>query len=99
MAQGFKQEYGLDYLETFSPIAKISTIRILLIVAVTHKWQILQLDVSNTFLHGDFHDIVYMTQPIGFIDQMYLDNVCLPKKSIYGLKQSPQNWLLNFPLI
>ncbi|KAI0498056.1 hypothetical protein KFK09_021297 [Dendrobium nobile] len=56
VAQGFKQVYGLDYLKTFSPVAKFPTIHILLIVAATHKWKILQLDVSNAFLHGGIKD-------------------------------------------
>ncbi|PKU87481.1 Retrovirus-related Pol polyprotein from transposon TNT 1-94 [Dendrobium catenatum] len=96
VAQGFKQEYGLDYFETFSPVAKFPTIRILLTVAVTHQWKILQLDVSNAFLHGDLNDTVYMSQPPGFVDSVHPDYVCLLKKSIYGLKQSPRQWFATF---
>ncbi|PKU86178.1 Retrovirus-related Pol polyprotein from transposon TNT 1-94 [Dendrobium catenatum] len=96
VARGCHQQYGLDYEDTFSPVAKLPTIRIFLKVAVTHHWQILQLDVSNAFLHGRLHDTVFMTQPQGFVDPSFPDHVCLLKKAIYGLKQSPRKWFETF---
>ncbi|PKU84943.1 Retrovirus-related Pol polyprotein from transposon TNT 1-94 [Dendrobium catenatum] len=92
VAKGFDQEYGIDYQETFSPVAKIPTIRILLILALQHAWPIHQLDVSNAFLHGQLHHTVYMTQPPGFVDNLQPNYVCQLKKALYRLKQSPREW-------
>ncbi|KAI0498246.1 hypothetical protein KFK09_021487 [Dendrobium nobile] len=76
VAQGFKQEHGLDYHETFSPVAKFATIRLFLTVAVSNSWSLFQLDVSNAFLHGKLHEQVYMKQPAGFMDPQYPHHVC-----------------------
>ncbi|PKU80138.1 Retrovirus-related Pol polyprotein from transposon TNT 1-94 [Dendrobium catenatum] len=92
VAQGFNQEYGLDYTETFSPVAKISTVRVLLIVALHHHWPLHQLDVSNAFLHGNLTHQVFMKQPPGFKDNINPTYVCCLKKALYGLKQSPREW-------
>ncbi|PKU60143.1 Retrovirus-related Pol polyprotein from transposon TNT 1-94 [Dendrobium catenatum] len=92
VAQGYRQEYGIDYTETFSPVAKFPTIRLFITTAVIRKWSILQLDVSNAFLHGDLNEEVYMHQPPGFRDPQYPDFVCRLHKAIYGLKQSPRQW-------
>ncbi|PKU78290.1 Retrovirus-related Pol polyprotein from transposon TNT 1-94 [Dendrobium catenatum] len=92
VAQGFKQEHGLDYHETFSPVAKFATIRVFLTVAINRGWPIIQLDVSNAFLHGTLKEVIHMKQPAGFVDSQYPNHVCLLKKSIYGLKQSPREW-------
>ncbi|KAI0525179.1 hypothetical protein KFK09_004571 [Dendrobium nobile] len=96
VSQGCSQQYGLVYLQTFSPVAKLPTIRILLSVATNFKWDIIQLDVSNAFLLGHLKDNVYMSQPSGFKDSLHPDYVCLLKKSIYGLKQSPRQWFETF---
>ncbi|KAI0519586.1 hypothetical protein KFK09_007037 [Dendrobium nobile] len=92
VAQGFKQEYGLDFHDTFSPVAKFPTIRVLLTLAVNYNWTVLQLDISNAFLHGQLDEIVYMAQPKGFVDPEKKDHVCLLKKALYGLKQAPRQW-------
>ncbi|KAI0492615.1 hypothetical protein KFK09_026891 [Dendrobium nobile] len=84
VAQGNQQEYGIDYGETFSPVVKLPTIRVLFTIALSRGWPVQQLDVSNAFLHGHLTDTVYMAQPRGFIDNEYPDHVCHLRKSIYG---------------
>ncbi|KAI0500966.1 hypothetical protein KFK09_019184 [Dendrobium nobile] len=96
VAQGNNQEFRLDYTETFSPVAKLPTIRILLTVALHNNWKVHQLDVANAFLHGWLTETVYMNQPIGFVDTTLPDHVCLLHKAIYGLKQAPRQWYNTF---
>ncbi|PKU82366.1 Retrovirus-related Pol polyprotein from transposon TNT 1-94 [Dendrobium catenatum] len=96
VAQGCSQEFGVNYTETFSPVAKMVTIRILLTIAVQNQWPVIQLDVTNAFLHGDLSDEIYMKQPAGFIDSQHPQHVCKLHKSIYGLKQSPRQWFQKF---
>ncbi|PKU63290.1 Retrovirus-related Pol polyprotein from transposon TNT 1-94 [Dendrobium catenatum] len=92
VAQGCSQEFGVNFTETFSPVAKMVTIRMLITVALTQNWPIKQLDVSNAFLHGDLLEEVYMKQPKGFEDSTNPKHVCKLRKSIYGLRQSPRQW-------
>jgi len=92
VAKGFDQESGVDFTETFSPMVKPSTIRVLLALAVQFNWNIHQLDVSNTFLHDHLLEEVYMEQPRGFIDPQFPSHVCRLHKSLYGLKQAPRAW-------
>ena len=91
VAKGFNQIPGQDYSETFSPVMKPVTIRIMLTVALTHHWSIQQIDVNNAFLNGDLEEEVYMTQPHGFAGSDK-SVVCKLKKAIYGLKQTPRAW-------
>jgi hypothetical protein len=96
VAKGFDQQYGIDYFETFSPVIKPSTIRVVLSLAVAFNWPIKQLDVSNAFLHGFLDEEVYMEQPQGFIDESRPEYVCRLHKSLYGLKQAPRAWFQRF---
>jgi hypothetical protein len=93
VTKGFKQQYGIDYADTFSPIVKPTTIRVLLSLAVTHSWDLRQIDIHNAFLHGFLNEDVYMCQPPGFEDPRYPNHICKLDKSLYGLKQAPHAWL------
>eukprot|EP00253_Pinus_taeda_P029567 PITA_29567 len=91
VAKGFSQVEGIDYTETFSPVAKMNSIRLVLSLAASLKWEVHQMDVKSAFLHGDLHEEIYMEQPIGFV-QTDSSLVCRLKKSLYGLKQAPRAW-------
>ncbi|KAI0502330.1 hypothetical protein KFK09_017278 [Dendrobium nobile] len=96
VAQGNRQEQGLDYEETFSPVAKLPTIHVLFIVALHHGWHVQQLDVTNAFLHDSLNEIVFMRQHKGFEDNEYPDHVCCLKKAICELKHAPRQWYTTF---
>ncbi|GJZ18877.1 putative RNA-directed DNA polymerase [Tanacetum coccineum] len=98
VAKGYTQTYGIDYSETFSPVAKINAIRVLCFVAANKGWPLHQFDVKNAFLHGKLKEEVYMESPHGFTNKFREREVCLLKKSLYGLKQSPRAWFGRFTL-
>jgi hypothetical protein len=88
VAKEFKQQYEIDYEETFSPVVKSATIRIILSLVVSKGWLIRQLDVQNAFLEED----VYMRQPPGYEDKVVPHYICRLDKALYGLKQAPRAW-------
>ena len=92
VARGFTQQYGIDYHDTFSPVVKPVTVRLVLSLAVSRGWCLHQIDVSNAFLHGFLDETVYMQQPLGFEDSQYPRHVCKLQRALYGLKQSPRAW-------
>lgn len=94
VAKGFHQQYGLDYKETFSPVIKVVTIRLVLGETASNSWLIRQLDINQAFLQGTLTDEVYMAQPPRLVDQDLPDHVCRLKKAIYGLKQAPRAWYM-----
>uniref|UniRef100_A0A2N9I8W4 Integrase catalytic domain-containing protein n=1 Tax=Fagus sylvatica TaxID=28930 RepID=A0A2N9I8W4_FAGSY len=94
VAKGFTQEYGIDYEETFAPVARLSSVRTLLAVAASRQWQLFQMDVKNAFLNGDLSEEVYMQPPPGLSHPP--DKVCRLRRALYGLKQAPRAWFAKF---
>jgi hypothetical protein len=89
--KGFSQVEGIDYNETFSLVAKMNSIFLVLSLVASHKWEVDQMDVKSAFLHGDLKEEIYMEQPPSYVHN---DSslVCCLKKSLYGLKQAPRAW-------
>ncbi|KAK8562192.1 hypothetical protein V6N12_049239 [Hibiscus sabdariffa] len=96
VAKGFRQIHGVDYDETFSPVAMFKSIRILLAVVTFHDYEIWQMDVKTAFLNGKLEEDVYMTQPEGSVTPENAGKVCKLQRSIYGLKQASRSWNLRF---
>ncbi|GKA10565.1 retrotransposon protein, putative, ty1-copia subclass [Tanacetum coccineum] len=96
VAKGYTQLYGVDYEETFSPVADIRAIRILISIAAYYDYEIWQMDVKTTFLNGYLDEDIYMVQPEGFVDPNHPRKVCKLQRSIYGLKQASRSWNKRF---
>ena len=96
VVKGFSQKKGIDFDEIFSPVVKMSSIRVVLGLAASLDLEIQQMDVKTAFLHGDLDKEIYMEQPEGFAVKGKEDYVCKLKKSLYGLKQAPRQWYKKF---
>ena len=91
IAWGYTRQCGSNYYDIFSPMAKIASVRLLLSIAAMRPWPLFQLDIKNVFLHGD-----YTKQPLGFVAHGESGLVCKLRRSLYGLKHSPQAWFSQF---
>ena len=96
VAQGYTQTHGIDYQDTFAPVAKMNTIRIIISLAVNLDWPLNQYDIKNAFLHGDLKEEIYMQLPPGYEGNQNEGKVCKLRKALYGLKQSPRAWFGRF---
>ena len=92
VAQGFTQVEGLDFEETYAPVARLETIQMLLAYAAHHNFKLYQIDVKSAFLNGPIHKLVYVEQPPGFEDHKFPNHVYKLQKVLYGLKQAPRAW-------
>ncbi|GJZ40724.1 retrovirus-related pol polyprotein from transposon TNT 1-94 [Tanacetum coccineum] len=92
VAQGYNQQEGIDYDETYAPVARLESIRILLAYACALDFKLYQMDVKSAFLNGFINEEVYVAQPSGFIDFAKPNYVYKLKKALYGLKQAPKAW-------
>lgn len=92
VAKGFHQHPGVDFFETFNPVVKASTVRVVLSIGVARGWKLRQLDFNNAFLNGELTEDIYMAQPPGYVDSSQPQSVCKLRKAIYGLKQAPRAW-------
>jgi hypothetical protein len=86
VTKGFKQRYGIDYEDTFSPVVKIANVCLVLALSISRGWSLRQLDVKNAFLHGVLEEEVYMRQPPGYEDSTHPNYICKLDKALYGLK-------------
>ncbi len=95
VAKGYAQRDGIDYTETYAPVARFNSIRVILAIAAERDMELHQMDVKTAFLYGELKETVYMDQPEGYIVKNP-NLVCRLKKSLYGLKQSPKcSWIIN----
>jgi hypothetical protein len=92
VAQGYTQVEGLDFGETYAPVARLESIRILIAYATNHDFKLYQMDVKSAFLNGPLQERVYVEQPPGFEDPKKSNHVYLLHKALYGLKQAPRAW-------
>ncbi|KAH9669996.1 hypothetical protein KPL70_022027 [Citrus sinensis] len=92
VAKGFKQRNGIDYFDTYAPVARLTSIRVLFAIASLNNLYVHQMDVKTAFLNGDLDEEIYMEQPEGFVLPGNEKKVCKLIKSLYGLKQAPKQW-------
>ncbi|CAL9078717.1 unnamed protein product, partial [Musa textilis] len=92
VAKGFNQEEGIDYEETFAPVARLEAIRMLLAYASSKDFKLFQMDVKSAFLNGFISEEVYVEQPPRFENSLFPNHVFKLTKALYGLKQAPRAW-------
>ncbi|KAK1402380.1 hypothetical protein POM88_001985 [Heracleum sosnowskyi] len=92
VAKGYSQEEGIDYDETYAPVARLEAIRMFLAFAAHSNYKVYQMDVKSAFLNGELEEEVYVEQPPGFEDSKLADLVYFLFKALYGLKQAPRTW-------
>ncbi|KAJ9541563.1 hypothetical protein OSB04_028069 [Centaurea solstitialis] len=92
VAKGYRQQEGIDYDQTFAPVARLEAIRMFLAYAAYKDFTVFQMDVKTAFLYGHLKEEVYVTQPKGFVDPDHPDYVYILDKALYGLKQAPRAW-------
>jgi hypothetical protein len=92
VGKGYAQVAGFDFEETFAPVARLESIRILLVYVAHHSFKLFQMDVKSAFLNGPIKEELYMEQHPGFEDDRYPDHVYKLSKVLYGLKQAPKAW-------
>nr|GEX17878.1 ribonuclease H-like domain, reverse transcriptase, RNA-dependent DNA polymerase [Tanacetum cinerariifolium] len=92
VAKGYIQQHGINFEKVFAPVARMETIRLLLAIAATNKWEVHHLDIKSTFLHGDLMEEVYVTHPEGFIKEQDNRKVYRLIKALYGIRQAPRAW-------
>ena len=96
VVKGYAQKEGIDFNEIFSPVVRLTTVRVVLAMCATFDLHLEQLDVKTAFLHGELEEEIYMLQPEGFAEKGKENLVCRLNKSLYGLKQAPRCWYKRF---
>ena len=92
VAQGFTQVDGLDFEETYAPVARLEAIRMLLAYADHHNFKLYQMDVKSAFLNGPIQELVYVEQLPSFEDHKFPNHIYKLQKALYGIKQAPRMW-------
>lgn len=92
VVKGYVQQPGIDYDDAFAHVARIEIVRLLIVLAAVHGWEIHHLDVKTTFLHGELKEVVFVSQPDGFEEKGKETKIYKLLKSLYGLRQSPRAW-------
>jgi hypothetical protein len=98
VAKSYTQKEGEDFFDTYSPVARLTIIRVLQSLVVSHGLLVHQVDVKTAFLNGELEEKIYMTRPDGFLVKGQEDKVCKFMKSLYGLKQAPKQWHEKFDI-